>query len=720
MWYHKNVGKNKLPIVDTWWQTETGGILITPLPGAMTLKPGSANRPFFGVVPKVFKDDGTPAGTNEGGKLVIEKPWPGMLRGTYGDAENKRIKEVYFSTYPGVYFTGDGARVDEDGDFWLMGRVDDVINVSGPPARHGRGRVRAGLSHEAVAEAAVVGYPHDIKGEGIYVYVTLKEGVEPTDDLKKILIGHVRTVIGPIATPDKLQFAPGPAEDPVRQDHAPHPAEDRPQRDRHNLGDTSTLPTRRWSTRWSRASNSALPPHRGERVGREWRRERATLPRPPPLEGRGFNAEELMVTALVIVFIVAYAAIALEHPLKVNKSASALIGAGLLWTLFALATGAHHLVGEQLRDSLATTAGIVFFLMGAMTIVEVVDAHNGFEVITCRIRTTSLSSLMWLVGFVTFFLSSVLDNLTTTIVMISLMKKLLDKHDDRLFFAGMIVIAANAGGAWSPIGDVTTTMLWIGGQITTLAIMKSVFLASVVNLVVPLAITSYLLRGTEVVPPAGDRGVTPHTCTDFERNLMFFMGIGILIAVPVFKTVTHLPPFMGILFGLGILWLTGELVHRGKEDDEKEHLTLARALVRIDMSSIVFFIGILLAVATLEHSHILSALATTLDQTVGRQDVIVLIIGIASAIVDNVPLVAASMGMYELAKFPADSFLWEFIAYCAGTGGSILIIGSAAGVAAMGLEKIHFFWYVKRISGLALVGYFAGAAVYVAQYRLLH
>ena len=201
---------------------------------------------------------------------------------------------------------------------------------------------------------------------------------------------------------------------------------------------------------------------------------------------------------------------------------------------------------------------------------------------------------------------------------------------------------------------------------------------------------------------------------------MFFMGIGILVAVPVFKTVTHLPPFMGILFGLGILWLTGELVHRGKEDDEKEHLTLARALVRIDMSSIVFFIGILLAVATLEHSHILSSLAATLDRTVGRQDVIVMIIGIASAIVDNVPLVAASMGMYELAKFPADTFLWEFIAYCAGTGGSILIIGSAAGVAAMGLEKIHFFWYVKRISGLALVGYFAGAAVYVVQYRLMH
>jgi Na+/H+ antiporter NhaD/arsenite permease-like protein len=236
---------------------------------------------------------------------------------------------------------------------------------------------------------------------------------------------------------------------------------------------------------------------------------------------------------------------------------------------------------------------------------------------------------------------------------------------------------------------------------------------------VPLAVTGFFLRGRAVVPPAKVESCDLNACSDFERNLMFFMGIGTLAAVPVFKTVTHLPPFMGILLGLGILWLTGELVHRNKEEDEKERLTLARALVRIDMSSIVFFIGILLAVATLEHSHILATLATRLDQTVGRQDLIVMLIGLVSAIVDNVPLVAASMGMYDLAQFPVDSFLWEFVAYCAGTGGSILVIGSAAGVAAMGLEKIDFFWYVKRISGLALIGYFAGAAVYVAQYRLM-
>jgi len=300
------------------------------------------------------------------------------------------------------------------------------------------------------------------------------------------------------------------------------------------------------------------------------------------------------------------------------------------------------------------------------------------------------------------------------------MKKLLDHHDDRLFFAGMIVVAANAGGAWSPIGDVTTTMLWIGGQITALAIMKGVLAASLVNLILPLAVTSYLLKGREVVAPAPVKENGLLQSTSFERNLMFCMGIGILICVPVFKTVTHLPPFMGILFGLGILWLTGNLIHREKAYEEKEHLTLVHALMRIDMGSLVFFIGILLSVATLEHTHILGALAKSLDQTVGRQDVIVTIIGLVSAIVDNVPLVAASMGMYSLAQYPTDSFLWEFMAYCAGTGGSILIIGSAAGVAAMGLEKIHFFWYVKRISGLALIGYFGGIAVYIVQYKLFH
>jgi Na+/H+ antiporter NhaD/arsenite permease-like protein len=428
-----------------------------------------------------------------------------------------------------------------------------------------------------------------------------------------------------------------------------------------------------------------------------------------------------MLTAIVLVFVLAYAAIALEHPLNVNKSASALLGAGLLWTLYAVATGDPTKVGHDLNESLMGTAQIVFFLMGAMTIVEVVDAHNGFEVITSRIRTAKLASLVWMIGFVTFFLSAILDNLTTTIVMVSLMKKLLAKREDRLFFAGIIIIAANAGGAWSPIGDVTTTMLWIGGQITALKIIEEVFLASLVSLLVPLAVTAKVLGNRPVeAPPRLDENMLPDT-TAFERNLMFYLGLGVLVAVPVFKSITHLPPFMGILFGLGLLWMVGDLVHRKQEDDlKKQRLTMARALTRIDMSSIVFFIGILLSVAVLEHTHILSSLAKWLDQTVGRQDIIVLIIGLVSAVVDNVPLVAASMGMYSLADFPPDSFLWEFMAYCAGTGGSILIIGSAAGVAAMGLEKIDFVWYVKKISGLALLGYFAGAAVYVVQYNLFH
>ena len=427
-----------------------------------------------------------------------------------------------------------------------------------------------------------------------------------------------------------------------------------------------------------------------------------------------------MLALLIITFVAAYAAIALEHPLKINKSATALLAAGLLWTLYAVLSGDHHLVGEQLDESLTATAQIVFFLMGAMTIVEVVDAHNGFEVITSRIKTTRQTSLMWLVGFVTFFLSSVLDNLTTTIVMISLMKKLLDNHEDRLFFAGMIVIAANAGGAWTPIGDVTTTMLWIGGQITTLNIMKGVFLASMINLLVPLFACCYLLRGKTVTPPAFVERRAGVPTTEFEKNLMFCLGLGTLVAVPVFKASTHLPPYMGILFGLGALWVVGELIHRNKEDDEKEHLTLAHALKRIDMSSVVFFIGILLAVATLEHTRILGALAAWLDQTIGRLDVIVVVIGLVSAIVDNVPLVAASMGMYDLVRYPTDSFLWEFMAYCAGTGGSILIIGSAAGVAAMGLERVHFFWYARRIAPLALIGYLGGVFAYIVQYRLFH
>ena len=427
-----------------------------------------------------------------------------------------------------------------------------------------------------------------------------------------------------------------------------------------------------------------------------------------------------MNTLLIAVFVMTYAAIAFEHPIKINKSATALIGAGLLWTIYAISGPEAKVVETAMGESLMSTAQIVFFLIGAMTIVEVVAAHNGFEVITSRIRTTQLSSLMWLVGFVTFFLSAILDNLTTTIVMVSLMKKLLDKREDRLFFAGMIVIAANAGGAWTPIGDVTTTMLWIGGQVTTVKIMKGLFIPSMINLLVPLSVTAYMLRGRLVEAPPREVNAGQIETTAFERQLMFFMGLGILVAVPAFKTITHLPPFLGILFGLGLLWLVGDLMHREKSDQDKERFTLISALTRIDMSSILFFVGILLAVASLEHAHILTSVAQWLNAVVGRLDVIVILIGLVSAVVDNVPLVAASMGMYSLAEYPTDSFLWEFMAYCAGTGGSILIIGSAAGVAAMGLEKIDFLWYMKKISLLALLGYFGGAFFYIFQYQLTH
>jgi len=302
---------------------------------------------------------------------------------------------------------------------------------------------------------------------------------------------------------------------------------------------------------------------------------------------------------IIAVFVCCYAMIALEHPIKIHKSASALIAAGLMWTLYSFASpdGIHH-VSEQLTEKLAETAAIVFFLIGAMAIVEVTDAHGGFEIITSRIKATKLSSLLWVIGFITFFLSAILDNMTTTIVMVALMKGLLKHHQQRLFFAGMIVIAANAGGAWSPIGDVTTTMLWIGGQVTTLNIMKTTFIASMVCMVVPLVMASFTLKGP-VEAPARVEGATGNTTTKTEKTVMFFMGMGCLIFVPIFKSITHLPPYLGILFALGVLWLTGNILHRRKSAEEKIHFTLTKALRQIDMASVVFFIGILLAVATL-------------------------------------------------------------------------------------------------------------------------
>ena len=424
-----------------------------------------------------------------------------------------------------------------------------------------------------------------------------------------------------------------------------------------------------------------------------------------------------MTALLVTVFVVTYAAIAFEEPLKINKSATALIGAGVLWTLWAL-SGVGHDAGLELSETLVGTAQITFFLMGAMTVVEVIDTHGGFAVVTQHIRAKSLVALVWIVCAVTFVLSAILDNLTTTIVIVALVRQLVAPREDRLYLAGLVVIAANAGGAWSPMGDVTTTMLWIGGQVTGPAIVTKLILPSLVNLAAPLAVVSWVLRGRKVVAPER-RAEQLDGPVQFERNLVFALGLGVLLAVPAFKAITHLPPWLGILLGLGVLWAAADLIHRDKPPELRQRMVIANALTRIDMAAIIFFAGILLAVGVLEHAGVLSAMAVWLDTVVGRLDVIVLLFGLVSAVVDNVPMVAAAIGMYPLAQYPTDSFLWEFMAYCAGTGGSILIIGSAAGVAAMSIEKIEFFWYLRKFSLLALLGYLAGAAVYIGQAALL-
>ena len=417
-----------------------------------------------------------------------------------------------------------------------------------------------------------------------------------------------------------------------------------------------------------------------------------------------------MSIAIIVIFILGYFAIAFEHNININKAATALVTGVLCWTVYILFTPNKQVVSHQLMEHLGELAGILFFLLGAMTVVELIDAHDGFEVITERIKTKSAVKLLWIIGGLTFFLSAVLDNLTTTIVIVSLLRKLIDNKEQRLFFVGITVIAANAGGAWSPLGDVTTTMLWIGNQITAGQIIKMLFLPSVVCLLLPLIIVSFRLKG--VIQPSSKN--TNHTLRPkFERTLVFCLGIGILLFVPIFKTVTHLPPFMAILFGLGVLWIATEILHKQKDDDEKDSLTVARALQRIDTPSILFFLGILISIAALQATGQLTQLAQWLTATVKNETAIVTGIGLLSAVVDNVPLVAAAQGMYSLTQYPTDHFFWEFLAYTTGAGGSALIIGSAAGVAAMGMEKITFVWYLKKISWLALIGFFGGAGVYL-------
>lgn len=462
-----------------------------------------------------------------------------------------------------------------------------------------------------------------------------------------------------------------------------------------------------------------------------------------------------MEVIIILVFVVGYLAIALEHPIKVNKTASALLTGVLCWTLFIMSSPLegvlqskefsgfletlkleispekfaalsvvdqyHEFVSSSLGHHLNNISSILFFLLGAMTIVELVDAYQGFRLITDRIRTKNPVKLLWLVCWVTFFLSSILDNLTTSIVMVSLIRKLIPDKEMRMFFAGMIVIAANAGGAWTPIGDVTTTMLWIGGQISTVNIMEVLFIPSILCMLVPLIYLTFTLKGTlgEAPNPAHENKGYGNEIIK-GSSIMLFMGIGALIFVPVFKTVTHLPPYIGMLLGLGVLWVVSEMINPHADEALRKPYTAAGALQRIDTSSVLFFLGILLAVAALEAMTTLHHFAEWLDKAVGSQSIIITLIGLLSAVIDNVPLVAASMGMYNLDVYPMDHFIWEYLAYCAGTGGSILIIGSAAGVAVMGMEKIDFIWYMKRISLIAMLGYFAGCGAYLLIYQLIH
>jgi len=429
-----------------------------------------------------------------------------------------------------------------------------------------------------------------------------------------------------------------------------------------------------------------------------------------------------MLTLMIVIFVLGYLAIALEHPIKVDKAASALITGVLVWTLFVISGADQHFIEEQLLHHLSEISSILFFLLGAMTIVELVDAHEGFSIITDKITTKNRVKLLWIVSVLTFFFSAALDNLTTTIVMVSLLRKLIDDKYERWFFAGIVVVAANAGGAWSPIGDVTTTMLWIGGQLTTMTIIKTLIVPSIVAMMVPLTVLSFTMKGEIVRPVEVGNEDDSDPTTAFERNLIFFLGVAGLLFVPIFKTITHLPPFMGMMLSLGVLWLVTEIIHRSKNKADKSQLSVIGVLRKIDTASVLFFLGILLAVAGLQSAGHLAVMAQNLNEWFGGDIYAInIVIGLLSAIVDNVPLVAGSMGMYEITSvgnFAQDGVFWQFLAFCAGTGGSALIIGSAAGVAAMGLEKIDFVWYLKKISILALLGYFAGAGTYILMQSL--
>lgn len=414
-----------------------------------------------------------------------------------------------------------------------------------------------------------------------------------------------------------------------------------------------------------------------------------------------------MTTLIVAIFVLGYVAIAFEHTIKINKTAPALIAGVLCWTVYILFSKNKELVSEQLLENLGEFSAILFFLMGAMAIVEIIDLHDGFDIITKKITVSSKRKLLWIISGITFLLSPVLDNLTTAIVMVSLLQKIITDTKERMYFVSMIVVAANAGGAWSPIGDVTTTMLWVGGQITAVSIIKSIILPSIISLIVPLLIITPKIRGK--VSNASIMSSRNGSASTVQQLIVLFAGMLVLILVPAFKTLTHLPPYMGILMGLAIMWIITEIIGGSREEKDRYLLSPAYALRKIDTPSILFFLGILLCVAALERISLLTSAAQLLDNKIGDMNSIAILMGLFSSIVDNVPLMAAAQGMYPTSQYPTDHHLWHFLAYSTGTGGSILIIGSAAGIAAMGMARVPFFWYLRNISGLVLAGYFAGS-----------
>lgn len=456
-----------------------------------------------------------------------------------------------------------------------------------------------------------------------------------------------------------------------------------------------------------------------------------------------------MFTAVIIIFILGYATIVFEHPLKIDKTVPALLMGALCWALLSmgffggelsvidthehlfnlsgqLGEGAYEAQEEGFTNALlhhlGKTAEILIFLIGAMTIVEIVDLHRGFDVLKSWVNTRSKKRLLWIIGGLAFILSAIIDNLTATIVLVTLIRKIIHVREERIWYASLVVIAANAGGAWSPIGDVTTTMLWIGKRVSTEGLIINLVIPSLVCFVIPFVIASFMK------PFRGD--ITLQIKEDAERNrllssrTMLYLGLGMIVFVPVFKTVTHLPPYLGMMLSMGVVWLVSEYIHPEEDftEERRQQYSAHKALSRIEMSSILFFLGILMAVAALETMVIgdvgtLRYLAEQLENAIPNQDIVVMLLGVGSAIIDNVPLVAASMGMYGQ---PIDAKIWHFIAYAAGTGGSMLIIGSAAGVAAMGMERIDFIWYMRKISWLAAVGFIAGGIVFVGMASFLH